>query len=560
MFDGVPDQFHQFISSSSSSSTTLPFPPPHHASSTLSPHFDPLYTPNSHPFFLHQKITQEKDVGVGGTTTALNMEIHQKSSIDHHPWSSEEVLALLRVRSSLENWFPEFTWEHVSRKLADLGFQRSAGKCKEKFDEESKHFNNCTKNLRIFSELEELCNGDHQNNLPPPPEAENIKIISLENPNINDADKDESGNQMSGTSAAVAFMRESFVSHNGPCGLVDSAEGVRMQEDPDSKTKKYCNEKEIDSGGDKELAKSKKRRRENKFQIFKGFCENVVNKLFAQQEELHSKLLEDMVRRDEEKNVKEEAWKKQEMDRMNKELQLRAKEQAIAGKKQSTLMEFLSKYVPNPNANLTTSSSSTMQLCSLLAQSQNTNTQTKMDQLLSSTMKSPSSLNEQNPNSSPLAPTTPNAPQNPNSLKTTPTSIKEDLGKRWPKDQVLALINLRCSLFDGTDQEKEGGLKAPLWERISQGMMESGYKRSAKRCKEKWENINKYFRKTKHNSKKRSIDSRTCPYFHQLSTLYNQGTLMASSEEKGNSPAVALFGSHSDSPAAQVPPCFDFQV
>jgi hypothetical protein len=106
------------------------------------------------------------------------------------------------------------------------------------------------------------------------------------------------------------------------------------------------------------------------------------------------------------------------------------------------------------------------------------------------------------------------------------STYKDDIGKRWPRDEVLALINLRCSLYNN-NEDKEGSARAPLWERISQGMLESGYKRSAKRCKEKWENINKYFRKTKDVNKKRSIDSRTCPYFHQLSTLYNQGTLVA---------------------------------
>jgi hypothetical protein len=103
---------------------------------------------------------------------------------------------------------------------------------------------------------------------------------------------------------------------------------------------------------------------------------------------------------------------------------------------------------------------------------------------------------------------------------------EDDIGKRWPRDEVLALINLRCSLYNN-NEDKEGSAKAPVWERISQGMLELGYKRSAKRCKQKWENINKYFRKTKDASKKRYINSRTSPYFHQLSTLYNHGTLVA---------------------------------
>ena len=114
---------------------------------------------------------------------------------------------------------------------------------------------------------------------------------------------------------------------------------------------------------------------------------------------------------------------------------------------------------------------------------------------------------------------------------------KDDTGRRWPRDEVLALINIRCSLFNnGNDvnNDKESCSKGPLWERISQKMMELGYNRNAKRCKEKWENINKYFRKTKDLNKKRSIDSRTCPYFHQLSHLYSQGALVGSIDRQMN--------------------------
>lgn len=49
-----------------------------------------------------------------------------------------------------------------------------------------------------------------------------------------------------------------------------------------------------------------------------------------------------------------------------------------------------------------------------------------------------------------------------------------------------------------------------------------GYNRSAKRCKEKWENINKYYKKVKESNKKRSEDSKTCQYFQQLEAIYKE--------------------------------------
>ncbi|MQL41692.1 hypothetical protein EI012_27700, partial [Escherichia coli] len=90
---------------------------------------------------------------------------------------------------------------------------------------------------------------------------------------------------------------------------------------------------------------------------------------------------------------------------------------------------------------------------------------------------------------------------------------------RWPKSEVHALIRLRTIL---EAKYQENGPKAPLWEDISAGMQRLGYNRSSKRCKEKWENINKYFKKVKESNKKRREDSKTCPYFHELEALYKE--------------------------------------
>ena len=102
---------------------------------------------------------------------------------------------------------------------------------------------------------------------------------------------------------------------------------------------------------------------------------------------------------------------------------------------------------------------------------------------------------------------------------------------RWPKAEVHALIQLRSNL---DTRYQEAGPKGPLWEEISAGMRRMGYHRNAKRCKEKWENINKYFKKVKERNKKRPEDSKTCPYFHQLDALYrNKAALMSSSGAGG---------------------------
>lgn len=123
MFDGVPnDQFHQFIASR----TSIPINPlsfPLHGNPSFSAAFDP-YSSTLHSQALHQLHHQEspnstKNNIIDGKHVekypliSTSLALESERSMD--PWSNDEVLALLKVRSSMEIWFPDFTWEHVSR-------------------------------------------------------------------------------------------------------------------------------------------------------------------------------------------------------------------------------------------------------------------------------------------------------------------------------------------------------------------------------------------------------------------------------------------------------------
>lgn len=109
---------------------------------------------------------------------------------------------------------------------------------------------------------------------------------------------------------------------------------------------------------------------------------------------------------------------------------------------------------------------------------------------------------------------------------------------RWPKAEINALIKLRTTL---DTKYQESGPKGPLWEEISSAMKKLGYNRNAKRCKEKWENINKYYKKVKESSKKRPEDSKTCPYFHQLDAIYREKATSSNNNNNNNSnPAFAV--------------------
>ncbi|KAL2661452.1 hypothetical protein GLYMA_03G246000v4 [Glycine max] len=582
MFDGAPDQFHQFIAPTR---TTLPlhmsFPLHHHASSTPPPNtflpFDP-YNPSSHHHHLpslqtnhllhplHPPTTiisptpthkhEQDKVAPINNNNDVEIQRDQRQLPDQltDSWTNDEVLALFRIRSSMENWFPELTWDHVSRKLAEVGFKKSAEKCKEKFEDESRYFDNINNNYGknnfrfLISELEELC----------------------QNP-----DPGGGGDNHNGVEKTHPLGGDNMGHH----ALEENKRDIEI-----TTATKQCDDIVVEKSN---ISKVRKRKRRDRFEMFKGFCESVVNKMMAQQEEIHNRLLEDMLKRDQEKFAREEAWKKQELDRMNKELEIMAQEQAIAGGRHATIIEFLKKCAttttslsspPSQNAKYYKTNGSNLPNCALHPQNPNdpSNEDNNLEPTPSPKMiqnhDQATLLGAENPsasdtllqvpsssNSSPTPGHNPSSslnshnniiPLDSNSVSTyKPTSTtpmastsensKDDIGRRWPRDEVLALINLRCTSLSSSNnnnnnnEEKEGNNKGPLWERISQGMSELGYKRSAKRCKEKWENINKYFRKTKDNvNKKRSLNSRTCPYFHQLSCLYGQGKIVPQSDER----------------------------
>lgn len=128
----MQEQFHQFFASPPPSSQQtrsspnslplsfsllhgslpLPLPPP---SSSPYPIFDTNYPPHPHPLqppthhHLHHHMLQYPPVAVHSKSVKEELDLGQSN------WSHDEVLALFRVRSALEDWFPDFTWEHVSR-------------------------------------------------------------------------------------------------------------------------------------------------------------------------------------------------------------------------------------------------------------------------------------------------------------------------------------------------------------------------------------------------------------------------------------------------------------
>ena len=253
------------------------------------------------------------------------------------------------------------------------------------------------------------------------------------------------------------------------------------------------------TSSDEQLEDRRKKKRK-----WKDFFERLMKEVIEKQEELQKRFFDAIEKRERDRMVREEAWRAQEMNRLNREREILAQERTIAAAKDAAVMAFLQKISEQQNPG--------QQPQNNLPPPQPTATQ-------------PQSLPASLPLPQPVAPAPSTA--TPQAIVTSLEIHKNDNGEnvtpasssRWPKVEVQALIKLRTSL---DAKYQENGPKGPLWEEISAAMRKLGYNRSSKRCKEKWENINKYFKKVKESNKKRPEDAKTCPYFHQLDALYRE--------------------------------------
>ncbi|RID60365.1 hypothetical protein BRARA_F03526 [Brassica rapa] len=84
-------------------------------------------------------------------------------------------------------------------------------------------------------------------------------------------------------------------------------------------------------------------------------------------------------------------------------------------------------------------------------------------------------------------------------------------GRRWPHEEVQALIDSRSQV-----EEKTG--------------FHRRYDRSAKECKEKWENMNKYYKRVVEGKKTQPEHRKTRSYFEKLGKLYKTNSVVEKEE------------------------------
>ncbi|CAN4114175.1 unnamed protein product [Withania somnifera] len=360
-------------------------------------------------------------------------------------------------------------WDEISRKMAELGYNRSAKKCREKFENIYKYHKRTKdgrsgrqngKNYRFFEQLELL---DSQSLFSSPP-PNHIQINRMET--------------MTSMARPVPMPMPMSMIKPATSGCQD----FRM--DP-SRTRGINQEfmstsTSTTSSSDGSVKKKRK---------LAGYFERLMKEVLDKQEDLQNKFLEVIEKCEKDRISRDEAWKMQEIARLKKEQESLAHERAISAAKDAALPMDL----PQVSQRHTEE-----------RESESIKTVGSQENVLQQDSDKEESMLEKNMDKQ----ETHSAGEN--SLQTS--------SSRWPKAEVEALIRLRTN--DDSQYQDNGSSKGPLWEDISSGMKKLGYDRSAKRCKEKWENINKYYRRVKESQKKRPEDSKTCPYFHQLDSIY----------------------------------------
>ncbi|XP_061345155.1 trihelix transcription factor GT-2-like [Gastrolobium bilobum] len=441
-----------------------------------------------------------------------------KISCGGNRWPRQETLALLKIRSDMEAVFRDSSlkgplWEEVSRKLAELGYHRSAKKCKEKFEnvykyhkrtKESRSGKSEGRTYRFFDQLQALENRFTVSypSKPQPTLATNtvalpttisyVTTVPSTNPTVISpsppppAAPPTNPTTPTSTTTVTTNPRNPSSQGNNNNNVPYSLPNMNLFSTTSTSSS---------TASDEDLEEKYRKKRK-----WKDYFRRLTRQVLAKQEEMQKRFLEAIDKREREQVAQQDAWRIQEMARINREHELLVQERSTAAAKNAAVIAFLQKLSSgqqNPTTQAVATSGSFLQ--------QPPPQQPQLSQQLQ-----PQQQVQQHP---PLNNQIEIHKMN-NGHNSSPLS-----SSRWPKTEVHALIRLRTSL---EPNYQENGPKAPLWEDISTGMQRLGYNRSAKRCKEKWENINKYFKKVKECNKQRREDSKTCPYFHELEALYKE--------------------------------------
>lgn len=425
-------------------------------------------------------------VGGGGGSVGGGSEEEDKNFSGGNRWPHEETLALLKIRSEMDVAFRDSNlksplWDEISRKMAELGYIRNAKKCREKFENIYKYHKRTKdgrsgrqtgKNYRFFEQLELL---DSQSLFSSPP---------LNHSQINRMD-----------TMPVPMPMPMTMIKPAASGCQDFRMDLSRVRGFNPEFMSTSTSTTSSSGKESDGSVKKKRK-------LASYFERLMKEVLDKQEDLQNKFLEAMEKCEKDRVARDEAWKMKEIARLKKEQEALTHERAISAAKDAAVIAFLQKISEQPIQ---------LQLPTDLPQVSHRHTEERESESMKTIGNQENVMQQDNDKENIDKQEIDSAGENSNSFQTNSSS-------RWPKAEVEALIKLRTNV--DLQYQDNGSSKGPLWEDISCGMKKLGYDRNAKRCKEKWENINKYYRRVKESQKKRPEDSKTCPYFHQLDSIY----------------------------------------
>ncbi|XP_059436242.1 trihelix transcription factor GTL1-like [Corylus avellana] len=306
-------------------------------------------------------------------------------------WPRQETLALLRIRSEMDAVFRDATlkgplWEDVSRKLAELGYKRSAKKCKEKFENVHKYYKRTKegragrqdgKSYKFFSELEALHssaasssatgNNASASFLVPPATTTIINpVISPVSTGIGIGSFISNAMPISSIripqappgvgmfppdpSAAVIAPAAVSGSVTTPAAAAPPPTGISFSSNSSSSSPGSDDEEESLEGEPSNVGSSRKRKRGSSragsgsgTRRMMEFFENLMKQVMYKQEVMQQRFLEVIEKRDQDRMIREEAWKRQEMARLAREHELMAQDRAISASRDAAIVAFLQK-------------------------------------------------------------------------------------------------------------------------------------------------------------------------------------------------------------------------
>lgn len=355
----------------------------------------------------------------------------------------------------------------MDRKLLELGYNRDARKCKEKFEniqtyhkqakDQGKAGGQYGRDYCFSGQLEAFHNitATSTTSTINPVIAPPIDINTTSNTTI----------AIANTSLSLSKTTAFFSSSDDSMVKGTNQKGQKRKREKESKTNKMM------------------------MTFFKKMMRLVVEREDAMQHQF----LEALEKQEQYRMVREETWRRQEMARLTHEKELVAQERAAMQAREQAIITFLHKIIISQAISIPPLSTTT----------------------IAPTLQ-PSSTQQQQQQQSSNDTEITIIPITRQQKMLARNATKKFMSSKWPKIEVNALIKL-CTDLEPYHRE---GLKGPLWEQIAMEMQQLGYNRSAKKCKEKWENINRYFKKLKESNKNWPKNLGTCTYFHQLDAFY----------------------------------------